>query len=221
MNRFLLSAAAFAFCSSAFAADMPVARVAPIGPAYDWSGFYVGVMGGYGWSDTVRTSIGGIQLAAASNDMKGGFAGGTIGYNFQSGALVVGVEADAAWSDLKYSTTFFGVTLADKIRSFGSVTGRVGFAADAALFYGKAGYAWADNQISASAFGVTASESHLHSGWTAGGGVEYLFTPSWSGKVEYMFADYGNQTYLSTFAGGIGLGATTHTIKAGLNWHLR
>jgi outer membrane immunogenic protein len=52
------------------------------------------------------------------------------------------------------------------------------------------------------------------------GGLEYLFTPSWSGKAEYMYADYGNEAYLIAFApGGIGLGVTTHTVKAGVNYH--
>jgi outer membrane immunogenic protein len=159
-------------------------------------------------------------VTTSSNDLKGGFGGGTIGYNWQTGTFVVGVEADAAWSDMKISETVLGVTLADKIRSFGSVTGRFGVAFDSALIYFKGGYAWADNQISATAFGVTFAESKVHSGWTVGGGVEYLFTPSWSLKGEYMYADYGNEAYLTAFApGGVGLGVTTHTVKVGVNYH--
>ena len=123
---------------------------------------------------------------------------------------------DAAWSGLQYSETALGVTLAD----FGSVTGRIGYAAGPALLYAKGGYAWAENQISASAGGLVFSESHFRSGWTIGAGLEYLFMPNLSGKVEYMYADYMNATYLSTFApGGIGLGVTTQTVKAGLNYH--
>jgi hypothetical protein len=70
------------------------------------------------------------------------------------------------------------------------------------------------------AAGVTFAESKVHSGWAVGGGLEYLFMPSWSGKAEYMYADYGNEAYLIAFApGGIGLGVTTHTVKAGVNYH--
>ena len=212
-------------CVAASAADMPAAtpyRPAPVAasPVYDWSGFYIGAMGGYGWSDKVRASVGGVNFTASSNDLKGGFGGGTIGYNWQTGQAVFGLEADAAWSGLKYSETALGVTLADKIQSFGSVTGRVGLAANAALFYVKGGYAWAENQISASALGVTFSQSRFHSGWTIGGGLEYLFVPNWSGKIEYMYADYRNANYLSAFVpGGIGLGFTTHTAKVGVNYH--
>jgi len=208
---------------TASAADLPQAMPyakAPITPAYDWTGFYIGAMGGYGWSDTVRATVGGLALSASSSDIQGGFGGGTLGYNWQAGQAVFGLEADAVWSDMNFSQTSLGITLADKVQSFGSVTGRVGFAANAALFYVKGGYAWADNQLSASALGVTFSESHMHSGWTIGGGLEYMFVPNWSGKIEYMYADYRNATYLAAFApGGIGLGLTTNTVKAGVNYH--
>ena len=213
-------------CSAATAADMPSAAPAPyqkavsIDPGTNWTGFYIGAMGGYGFSDSVRTTVGGLTLTTSSTDLQGGFGGGTLGYNWQAGQVVFGVEADAAWSGIRYSETDLGITLADKLQSFGSVTGRIGLAAGAALFYAKGGYAWADNQISASALGVTFSESHIHNGWTIGGGVEYMFIPNLSGKVEYMYADYRNASYLTAFApGGIGLGVTVNTVKAGLNYH--
>ena len=224
MKKILTATFLVISAGTASAADMPSAasyQKAPIvSPAYNWTGFYIGAMGGYGWSDQVRATIGGLTVSASSNDLKGGFAGGTVGYNWQTGQMVLGIEADAAWSDIKYSEPIFGGTLTDKIQSFGSVTGRIGFAANAALFYVKGGYAWADNEVSATSFGATFAESRFHSGWTVGGGLEYLFVPNWSGKVEYMYADYSNANYLTNFVpGGIGLGVTVNTVKAGINYH--
>jgi outer membrane immunogenic protein len=84
----------------------------------------------------------------------------------------------------------------------------------------RQGYALMDNQLSITGPAAAFSESHMHSGWTIGGGLEYMFVPNWSAKVEYMFADYSNATYLSAFApGGIGLGLTVNTVKAGVNYH--
>jgi outer membrane immunogenic protein len=114
----------------------------------------------------------------------------------------------------------FPVTLEDKIRSFGSVTGRIGVTSGAALFYAKGGYAWADNRFSIAGLGGSFSESKVLSGWTVGAGVEYMFAPNWSLKGEYMYADYGSERYLTAFApGGLELGATTHTVKGGINYH--
>jgi outer membrane immunogenic protein len=77
-----------------------------------------------------------------------------------------------------------------------------------------------DNQLSITGPAAAFSESHMHSGWTIGGGLEYMFLPNWSGKVEYMYADYSNATYLAAFApGGVGLGLTVNTVKAGVNYH--
>ena len=190
-------------------------------PIYNWTGFYIGAMGGYGWSDELQANIGGLALSTSSNNLKGGFAGGTAGYNWQMGTWVLGIEADAAWSDIKDSMSGFGVTVADKIQSFGSVTGRVGYVpVQPLLLYFKGGYAWADNQISASGFGVTFAESRFHSGATVGAGLEYMFVPNLSAKLEYMWTDFGNASYLTNFVpGGIGLGATVNTVKAGVNYH--
>jgi outer membrane immunogenic protein len=227
MKRLLIAAAFVATAGPAFAADLPQAVAVPyskapvvIDPGVNWTGFYVGAMGGYGWSDTFRATIGGVAFSGSTTSVQGGFGGGTAGYNWQAGQAVFGVEVDAAWSDVNFSQTSLGVTAAEKVQSFGSVTGRVGFASDAALFYVKGGYAWAENQLSASGFGATLAESHLHSGWTIGGGLEYMFAPNWSAKAEYMYADYMNATYLAAFVpGGIGLGLTVNTVKAGVNYH--
>jgi outer membrane immunogenic protein len=84
----------------------------------------------------------------------------------------------------------------------------------------KGGYAWADNQISATGFGLTFAETRFHSGGTVGAAFEYLFVPNWSAKVEYMYAYYTNSSYLTNFVpGGIGLGVSVNTVKAGINYH--
>jgi outer membrane immunogenic protein len=226
MKKILTAIVLITSAGTASAADVPMEApytraLYSTSPVYSWTGFYIGAMGGYGWSDTVRASIGGLAVSASSSDLKGGFAGGTVGYNYQMGSWVEGIEVDAAWSDLKYSQSAFGVTLADKIQSFGSVTGRIGFVpASTVLVYFKGGYAWADNQISATGFGATFAESRFHSGGTVGVGFEYMFLPNWSGKVEYMWTDFGNASYLTSFVpGGVGLGASVNTVKAGINYH--
>jgi outer membrane immunogenic protein len=205
------------------AADLPSQPQpyrAPIAasPAFDWTGFYIGVMGGYGWSN--NANVGGFNVTDAN--LKGGFIGGTLGTNWQMGMIVLGVEADGAWSGINRTETDFlfgiSVTLKDQIQAFGSVTGRFGVALQNVMIYGKGGYGWMDNQISGSALGVTVSESHFHNGWTVGGGVEVAFAGPWSVKGEYMFARYLNEPY--TQLNGVTLGADVQTIKAGINYRL-
>lgn len=235
MRKFFLTTSALvAMAASASAADLrrppPPPPAPPPAPVYNWNGFYIGIMGGYAWSERLGVSVAGFNFGGSSGDLKGGFVGGTIGYNYQpvGSPFVLGIEVDAAWADIKAtrSAAALGVvaTLEDKIDALGSVTGRVGYAWGPALLYFKGGYAWADNKVTATlaapALVVSASESNFHSGWTIGGGVEYLFVRNWSGKIEYMYADYGSATYGSgLIAGGFGLSATVHTIKGGINYH--
>jgi outer membrane immunogenic protein len=192
---------------------------APAAVGYNWSGFYAGVMGGYGWSDRVRLD----GFAVSTNEINGGFGGGTIGYNWQTpGSMWLwGLEVDAAGSAIKYREALLpNLIFEDKVRAFGSVTGRVGVTAGAALFYAKGGYAWANNQVSLTVPNVaTVSESKTHSGWTVGAGVEYMFASNWSLKGEYMYADYGNARYGDATTGFTNLGLTTHTVKGGINYH--
>jgi len=218
MKSFLLATVAFAalgMATQASAADLAArpytkAPVA-VAPGYNWSGFYAGVMGGFAWGDNGN----------------GGFGGGTIGYNWQApgSEWVLGLEADAAGGSIKDTETFpvlaIPVTGEDKIRALGSVTGRVGITSGPALFYAKGGYAWANNRLSFSALGMTfIDETKTHNGWTIGAGAEYMFARNWSAKLEYMYADYGSQRYLSAIAApGVDIGLTTNSVKAGINYH--
>jgi outer membrane immunogenic protein len=221
MKNILTALFLLVLTGAANSADIPQAAPytrAPVvvSPAYNWTGFYIGAMGGYGWSNQV--TVGGLTLT--NPNLNGGFGGGTVGFNYQApgSMFVFGVESDAAWSDIQHSESFFGIATAqERIMSFGSVTGRLSVAVDNLLLYGKGGYGWAENQISLSVLGLTASESHFHSGWTIGAGAEFAFAGAWSAKVEYMFARYSQETYLATL-GGVGLGADVQTIKAGINY---
>ena len=167
MRKLLLASAGLCVLSAfapAMAADLAAApryTKAPEAPlaVYNWTGFYIGGFGGYA---SENTSVG--------PKMSGGFGGGTLGYNWQTGNIVFGLEADGGGADVNASTAAGGITGTSRIDALGTVRGRIGIAVDKVLFYGTGGYAWADNKISLSALGVTASESHFHSGWTVGAG---------------------------------------------------
>ena len=103
------------------------------------------------------------------------------------------------------------------------MTGRAGFAMDAVLLYAKGGFAWGNNKttISLPEFGITSSDSHTHTGYTIGGGLEYLFTPNWSAKAEYMYTSLGSENY-NLLGDQLSSGNLDfHTIKVGVNYHFR
>ncbi|WP_426608569.1 outer membrane protein [Bradyrhizobium sp. McL0616] len=202
----LLAFGAFASASAADLAARPYTK-APVAVAsvYNWTGFYLGIVGGGAWEDS------------NSPRMQGGFVGGTAGYNWQTGNVVFGVEADGAWADVNASATALGITVSSKTDALGTVRGRVGYAVNNVLFYGTGGYAWIDNKISVSALGLTASDSKWHSGWTVGAGVEAFIAPQWSVKGEYLYRSLGGETY---FAGAVPSGTLNfHTVQVGVNYH--
>ena len=147
MKRVLLGAvAAIAMITSAHAADIVpapapqvYARSPVIAPVAIWTGFYIGAMGGCATENTNNAGTGTIS---------GGFAGGTLGYNWQAGQAVFGIEADAAWSNIgaTVGNPLF-LTLTDRIRDLGTIHGRFGWAFDSVLIYATGGYAWIDNRF--------------------------------------------------------------------------
>jgi outer membrane immunogenic protein len=215
MKKVLLaSACLFALAAPASAADLaarPYTK-APVAVAsvYNWTGFYLGVVGGGAW-----------ESASGDPKMKGGFVGGTAGYNWQTGNVVFGIEADGAWADVSASATdaLTGITVRSKTDALGTVRGRIGYAVNNVLFYGTGGYAWIDNKLSVSTLGVTVSDSKFHSGWTVGAGVEAFFAPQWSVKGEYLYRSLGGETYFSAIAPVTTGTLNFHTVQVGVNYH--
>lgn len=222
MKRLALGLLLTSITGAAYAADLPAPPSAPytkapaiVSPLTNWSGFYIGAMGGYGSESTSD------QFA-----IKGGFAGGTIGYNWQFGQFVAGIEADGAWADINNSVTqvFPGVgaiTATAKVDSLATVRGRFGVAVDQVLLYGTAGLALADAKLGAIAPGIALSDSQTLTGWAAGAGIEWMFLPHWSVKGEYLYRSFGGQTF---FAAQLPPGIQTGTLninsgQVGINYH--
>src|SRR5664279_4810353 len=109
MKKFLLgTVAALAMVTSASAADMAARHYtkAPMAVAQvmSWTGFYAGIQGGYGWGSSNEVFFNGPNTAIFAGtqkyDTSGGFAGGDFGYNWQTGAVVLGLEGDYHWADI-------------------------------------------------------------------------------------------------------------------------
>ena len=103
----------------------------------------------------------------------------------------------------------------------GSVTGRLGYSFGPALLYAKGGYAFKDGDhvlVAGSPFGV-ATTGNTRDGYTVGAGLEYMFAPNWSAKIEYQYYNFGSTTFLSPVAlAGARFNDDEHTVKAGVNY---
>ena len=201
MKKVLLSTVALiAFAAPAAAADLAArpytkAPPAPIALVYDWSGFYIGANGGWGssrkcWDFT--TPAGTFVAAEGCHDATGGTAGGQIGYRWQAGTWVFGLEAQGNWADFRgsnVSLAFPGARNDSRIDAFGLFTGQVGWAANNVLFYIKGGAAVTADRFrvfdvpTGVVVGTTSDDTRW--GGVVGVGLEYGFAPNWSAAVEY------------------------------------
>jgi outer membrane immunogenic protein len=232
MKKFLLGTVAFiALAAPAAAADLaarPYTKAPPpmIAVVYDWSGFYVGANGGWGssrkcWDFT--TPAGAFVVAEGCHDATGGVAGGQIGYRWQSGTWVFGVEAQGDWADLKgsnVSLAFPAFGNRSKIDGFGLFTGQVGYAANNALFYLKGGAAVVSDRFSSFStitnVQVDNTVNDTRWGGVVGAGVEYGFAPNWSAAIEYDHLFMQDKTYTFTnngVAGPVGTLFSTDRIR--------
>jgi outer membrane immunogenic protein len=243
MKKLFLSGLAFgALALPAMAADMAPAPVykapVPVPVAIcNWCGWYVGANAGYAWSnsnsvDTTTTNlngdVGGAIAAqgtgSVSTKSNGFIGGGQLGYNWQAGNIVYGLETDIqglaesnSGSSISNVSTVPGaaavisstgtISSSKSVSYLGTLRGRAGFLATPSfLIYGTGGLAYGGVKTSTTVtealgfgdtpgfFGTSASATSTRVGWTAGAGIEWLFWSRWSAKIEYRYYDLGSVT---------------------------
>ena len=257
MRKILAAAAVAAIAGAAGAANAADLyqgggglKDAPVVPPPTWTGFYIGAHVGGIWADInngdngyydyyYNHPIANLANYAWKQTEDGVFGGGTVGYNYQTGGFVIGVEADFGGAGLTgnwnngVAAGSRGYLWAKNDASFyADVTGRLGYATGPALFYVKGGWAYLDSNSSvggwgylggASGYGTWQANSSGLDGWTVGGGIEYLFAPNWSVKAEYLYFDFSRNNLNWTDGYGnawdFNRDLTVNSFKVGVNYH--
>lgn len=189
------------------------ATMAAPAKAQSWNGAYGGVSAGYGTGHSDQRDNGVVlQNVEIVGDghyaVNGGFAGLTLGYNWQSGPLVFGIEGDYSFANIYGSSSVCGVPAlfahpcSTQLDAFGTLRGRVGYAMGAngwVLPYLTGGAAVGHLRGYDGLIG--AEGSAFRPGWTAGVGIEAKFAPQWSAKLEYLHVDLGSAAIFEIIPG--------------------
>ncbi|MFC7396964.1 outer membrane protein [Chelatococcus sp. GCM10030263] len=220
---------------AAFAADLPSRQVAPVAPIvvpiFTWTGFYVGVNAGYGWNTNSddEVFIPGVGYAGTDSNDGGFVGGGQIGYNYQFGQFVAGVEADIQYADLNsddngsyYAGNYGAGYGSHGIEWFGTVRARLGFAIDRALIYATGGFAYGGGGNGSGGYYdgyYYDNGDDVRTGWTLGGGLEYAFTDNLTARVEGLYVNLGKEDG-NIFSGVYNNRKDTEfaVVRAGLNY---
>ena len=244
---------AAALSGSAFAADLGARTYtkapAMAAPVTNWSGLYIGGNVGYGWgngnTDFMFSPAAESANATLDTKPKGVIGGAQIGYNWQMGSLLTGLEADIQGAGIKGTAAPSQIIATDgganvvgdflssneKLSWFGTVRGRLGVTVTPdLLLYATGGLAYGHVDASANAhfvnpFDFPGSISKTKAGWTAGAGAEWMFARNWSAKVEYLYLDLGNVSAIGQSDPFLNVAAayTWHTqeniVRAGVNYH--
>jgi len=207
---------------AANAADLPrrhqpmPAKAAPMyEPPYNWTGLYVGINGGGGWGRSNWSNA----LGNADADLSGGLVGGTIGYNYQMGQVVVGLEGDIDWSDIRGTTSSglcAGISCETRNSWLSTARGRIGYAFDRVMPYITGGAAFGDIKATPAGLGSTTT---TRTGWTLGGGAEFAISGPWTAKIEYLHVDLGDGSCDATNCGiPTSVDFKSDIVRAGLNY---
>jgi outer membrane immunogenic protein len=244
MKATLLGGAAASLLTiSAFAADLGIPSAQPqvVIPPFTWTSCYAGVQAGGGWgkknlTDTVGilSSIAPGGFSAANLDVSGYMLGGQFGCDYQfAPTWVVGIEGAATGGNISKTTN---LALPGDTASFrattdflASITGRIGYAWDRWMFYGKGGVAFVGDRYHvddlAGSYFFDATENRI--GWTAGAGIEWAFTPEWSVKLEYNYYGFGTKSVLledtTIFMNNapVNINQNIQVVLLGVNFHAR
>ncbi|HUC50665.1 MAG TPA: outer membrane beta-barrel protein [Xanthobacteraceae bacterium] len=187
----------------AFAADMAMkAPPAPAPAVQMWEGFYIGGYAGGLW-DYVHAGRPDTPQVITNNG-SGATLGGVIGVNHQWNGLVLGLEGDGGWADVSHTATYISATSGapeteqDKSSYTAHIRGRVGLPFGQLLPFVAGGVSFTDDKVTLTHTRSALPPDSLSNGWVGwngGGGVDYAFTPKWIGRVEYIYDNYGAQTY--------------------------
>lgn len=198
----------------ATAADLPISREPmPTARAFTWTGVYLGVQAGYGWGTDVTNEYltNPFVYVGLTHPFKtsGYTFGSHMGANYQFGSIVVGLEADAEWSNYRggfadpavppFNPGGFGRTRLD---TQGSVRARLGYSFDRVMIYATGGFAGGQMRTTYTTWATNVSEnfSKFATGYALGGGIEYAVTDNVTIRGEYRYTDFGNAKYDSTIA---------------------
>ena len=184
-------------------------------PIYNWTGFYIGghIGGAFSGSNSLQ----------GDSRFLGGIQGGAD-YQFANN-WVIGGEVQYSWmNNSNGGVTLPGGTLVTSSSDqLGSITGRLGYSFGPALLYAKGGYAWKDSDnvsatVGGAPVGITTIGNH-RDGYTVGAGAEYMFAPSWSAKLEYMYYNFGTTTVtVAPVSVGSRFNDDEHVLKVGVNY---
>ena len=215
----------------ASAADMPPpfepqpVMYAPVPQIFSWTGFYVGGNAGWGWANTSGTFTTATGTGSFSGSGNGFLGGAQAGYNWQTGPFVVGAELDFQGSAASGSVNAAAgpaITSTAKTPWFGTLRGRVGYAADRVLLYATGGGVYGDTSLSGTVPGVGSfSNSTTFWTWTAGAGVEWAFYGCWSAKLEYLYVGSPSKFPAVPTVTTVALdnSSNTNIVRAGINYH--
>ncbi len=225
MKKFLLGTVgllALGVAAPATAADMaarPYTKAPPMVAAiYDWTGFYVGINGGWGSSRKTwdAYTAGGVLIGSeGSHDATGGTVGGQIGYRWQASQWVFGLEAQGNWADFhgrNVSRIAPGFVNDTRVDAFGLFTGQVGVAFNNALLYVRGGAAVTSdryrNYVTGTSILAANTSDDTRWGAVVGVGLEYGFAPNWSLGINYDHMFMQDRTYTFTNNGVAGVAGT-------------
>ncbi|HEY1153062.1 MAG TPA: outer membrane protein [Pseudolabrys sp.] len=207
----LIAAASFVV-SNALAADLPrpvyKAPAYVADPIFSWTGFYIGANAGYGFGKSDW------DFPAGTSTSPKGFVGGAqLGYNYQIGSFVFGLEGDYDYSAMKGDTACGGTTCTTKNTWLATGRGRIGYAFDRFLPYFTGGVAFGNVKAET----PFAGSSSNRTGYALGGGLEYALLGAWSVRAEYLYVDLGSfNAAVAPLTNNVSFKA--NVVRAGINY---